>query len=52
MAVRGVDHDEIDAGIDQPLGALEAAIADRGGGGAIRSRTAGSGAILASTEDR
>lgn len=33
MAVRGVDHDEIDAGIDQPLGALEAAIADRGGGG-------------------
>ena len=33
MAVRGVDHDEIDAGLDQPLGALEALVADRGGGG-------------------
>ena len=33
MAVRGVDHDEIDAGVDQPLGALEAVLADRGRGG-------------------
>ena len=33
MAVRGVDHDEIDAGLDQPLGAVEALVADRGGGG-------------------
>ena len=33
MAVRGVDHDEIDAGLDQPLGAQEAFVADRGGGG-------------------
>src|SRR3954463_5940222 len=32
MAVRGVDHDEIDAGVYQPLGALEAAVTDRGGG--------------------
>ena len=30
MAVRGVDHDDVDAGIDQPLGALIAALADRG----------------------
>ena len=28
MPVRGVDHDEIGAGIDQPLGAGEALIAD------------------------
>ena len=33
MAVRGVDHDEIDAGVDQPLGALEAVLADGGRGG-------------------
>ena len=33
MAVRGVDHDEVDAGLDQPLGALIALVADRGGGG-------------------
>ena len=33
MAVRGVDHDEVDAGLDQPLGALEALVADGGGGG-------------------
>ena len=33
MAVRGVDHDQVDAGRDQPLGALEALVADRGGGG-------------------
>ena len=33
MAVRGIDHDQIDAGVDQPLGALEAALADRGRGG-------------------
>ena len=33
MAVRGVDHDHVDAGIDQPLGALEAVVADRGRGG-------------------
>ncbi len=32
MAVRGIDHDEVDAGIDQPLGAVETALADRGGG--------------------
>jgi hypothetical protein len=32
MAVRGVDHDQIDAGIDQQLGALKAALADRGRG--------------------
>ena len=30
MAVGGVDHDQIDAGIDQPLGAGEAVIADAG----------------------
>src|SRR5262249_38939512 len=29
MAVRGVDHHDVDAGIDQPLGALEAFFADR-----------------------
>ena len=33
MAVRGVDHHEIDAGRDQRLGAREALVADRGGGG-------------------
>ena len=33
MAVRGVDHDEIDAGLDQLLGAVVALVADRGGGG-------------------
>ena len=33
MAVRGVDDEQVDAGIDQPLGALEAVIADAGGGG-------------------
>ena len=33
MPVRGVDHDQIDAGLDQPLGALIALVADRGGGG-------------------
>ena len=33
MAVRGVDHHEIDAGLDQPLGAVEALVADRGRGG-------------------
>ena len=33
MAVRGVDDDEIDAGLDQPLGAVEALVADRGRGG-------------------
>ena len=32
MAMRGVDDDEIDAGIDQPLGALEAVVADAGRG--------------------
>ena len=30
MAVRGVDDDEIDAGLDQPFGALEALVADGG----------------------
>ena len=30
MAVRGIDHDHIDAGVDQPLGALVTALADRG----------------------
>ena len=30
VAVRGIDHDEVDAGIDQQLGALIAALADRG----------------------
>ena len=33
MAVRGIDHDQIDAGRDQRLGAREALVADRGGGG-------------------
>ena len=33
MAVRGVDHDQIDAGGDQQFGALEAGFADRGRGG-------------------
>ena len=33
MAMRGVDHDQIDAGRHQPLGAVEALVADRGGGG-------------------
>ena len=31
--MRGVDHDQVDAGIDQPLGTLKAALADRGRGG-------------------
>ena len=31
--MRGIHHDQIDAGIDQPLGALEAALADGGRGG-------------------
>ena len=30
MAVRGVHHDHIDAGLDQPLGPLVTALADRG----------------------
>ena len=33
MAVRGVDHDQIDARRHQPLGAVEALVADGGGGG-------------------
>ena len=33
MAVRGIDDDEIDAGVDQRLGALEALVADGGRGG-------------------
>ena len=33
MAVRGVDDEQVDAGIDQPLGALEAVVADAGRGG-------------------
>ena len=33
MAVRGIDHDQIDARLDQPLGAVEALVADRGRGG-------------------
>ena len=33
MAVRGVDDQQVDAGVDQPLGALEAVVADAGGGG-------------------
>ena len=33
MAVRGVDDDQIDAGIDQPLGAGEAVVADGRRGG-------------------
>ena len=33
MAVRGVDDDDVDAGVDQRLGALEAGVADRGRGG-------------------
>src|ERR1700722_8423874 len=32
MAVRGVYHDEVDAGIDQPLGTLVTALADGGRG--------------------
>jgi hypothetical protein len=30
MAMRGIDHDDIDTGVDQPLGALVTALADRG----------------------
>ena len=30
MAMGGIDHQEVDAGVDQALGALEARIADRG----------------------
>ena len=33
MAVRGVDDEQVDAGVDQPLGALEAVVADAGRGG-------------------
>ena len=33
MAVRGIDDEQVDAGVDQPLGALETVIADAGGGG-------------------
>ena len=33
MAVRGVDDEQVDAGVDQPLGPLEAVVADAGGGG-------------------
>src|SRR5947207_690797 len=33
MAVRGIDHHEIDAGLDQPLGAREPLIANRRRGG-------------------
>ena len=33
MAVRGVDHDEVDAGIDQGFAARIAGFANRGGGG-------------------
>ena len=32
MAMRGIDDQKVDAGIDQALGALEAVIADAGGG--------------------
>ncbi len=32
VAVRGVDHDHVDAGLDQLLGALEPVVADGGGG--------------------
>ena len=32
MSVRGIDHDQIDAGVDQPLGALITALADGGCG--------------------
>ena len=32
VAVRGIDDEQIDAGIDQPLSALETVIADAGGG--------------------
>ena len=33
MAVRGIDDEQVDAGLDQPLGAFETVIADVGGGG-------------------
>jgi hypothetical protein len=33
MTMRGIDHDDVDAGLDQPLGALIAALADGGRGG-------------------
>ncbi len=33
MAVGGVDDDQIDIGIDEPLGALEAGVADARGSG-------------------
>ena len=33
MAVRGVDDQKVDAGLDQPLGALETVVADAGRGG-------------------
>ncbi|MCY1292616.1 hypothetical protein D9M70_418500 [compost metagenome] len=37
MAVGGVDDDQVDAGVDQPLGALKAVIADRDGGGGAKA---------------
>jgi hypothetical protein len=30
MTMRGVHHDDVDPGVDQPLGALKTALADRG----------------------
>jgi hypothetical protein len=33
MAVGGIDHDEIDASVNQLLGAIVALVTDRGGGG-------------------
>ncbi len=33
MAMRGIDDDQVDAGVDQALGALDAVIADADGGG-------------------
>ncbi len=37
MAVRGIDDDQVDAGFDQTLGALEAIIADADGGGGAKT---------------
>ena len=37
MTMRGVDDQKVDAGVDQALGALEAVIADAGGGGGAQA---------------
>ena len=49
MAVRGVDDDDVDAGIDQQLGAMQAVLADagrRGGAQAALLVLAGAGELV------